>query len=506
MSNEILALKYRPKFFREVVGQDKVVKTIQNSIKLDKVHNAYLFSGTRGMGKTTIARLFAKSLLCDEGINEEPCGKCSSCQEIDETNHIDLIEIDAASRTKVEDTRNLMENVLYAPSKSRFKVYLIDEVHMLSTKSFNALLKTIEEPPSHVKFLLATTESEKLPDTILSRCLHFRLDSASHTLITEHLKNILHNENITHDSDSLDIIAKNSFGSIRDSLSILERCVSFCKENISSDKVASLLGDVDTEVINEIYSNLESRNRKQLVELIDNLDEGTDFLLIIDQLIKKYFQETITEVSSKRESANSTSIEDIQLAYQILVSSKKDYPYAPSKKDYLIMILLRIVIFASESEDNIKDNGNIEIESEDIENTDDPINHNASLSEIDWIDMIENLELSGLLQHLANHSVLVSNPDGLTYSLKINQHKKDVYPQTCIDDLTSKIENHLSLTSKIIVLYEDELDTPMNINQKNNEIDINERYNKIKDDPDIKKIKKIFNAEVKKDSIKKIIE
>ncbi len=506
MSNEILALKYRPKFFREVVGQDKVVKTIQNSIKLDKVHNAYLFSGTRGMGKTTIARLFAKSLLCNEGVHEEPCGKCSSCQEIDNTNHIDLIEIDAASRTKVEDTRNLMENVLYAPSKSRFKVYLIDEVHMLSTKSFNALLKTIEEPPNHVKFLLATTESEKLPDTILSRCLHFRLDSASHILITDHLKNILQKENITHDGDSLNIIAKNSFGSIRDSLSILERCISFCKEDISRDKVASLLGDVDTNVINEIYLYLESKSRKQLVALIDKLDEGTDFLLIIDQLIKKYFDETINEVSNKKENINKTSIEDIQLAYQILVSSKKDYPYAPCKKDYLIMILLRIVIFASESEKNVNIDRNIKIDNDGINNTKAQVNHDASLSEIDWINMIKDLKLTGLLEHLANHSVLVNNPDGVTHTLKINQLKKDVYPQTCIDDLTSKIMNHLSLTSKINIIYEDKLDTPMNINQKNNEIDINDRYNKVKDDPDVKKIKRIFNAEVEKNSIKKIIE
>ena len=506
MSNEILALKYRPKFFREVVGQDKVVKTIQNSIKLDKVHNAYLFSGTRGMGKTTIARLFAKSLLCNEGIHEEPCGKCSSCQEIDNTNHIDLIEIDAASRTKVEDTRNLMENVLYAPSKSRFKVYLIDEVHMLSTKSFNALLKTIEEPPNHVKFLLATTESEKLPDTILSRCLHFRLDSASHTLITDHLKKVLQKENITHDGDSLNIIAKNSFGSIRDSLSILERCISFCKEDISREKVASLLGDVDTNVINEIYLYLESKSRKQLVELIDKLDESTDFLLIIDQLIKKYFDETINEVSNKKENINRTSIEDIQLAYQILVSSKKDYPYAPCKKDYLIMILLRIVIFASESEKNVNVDRNIKIDNDSINNTNALVDHDASLSEIDWINMIKDLKLTGLLEHLANHSVLVNNPDGVTHTLKINQLKKDVYPQTCIDDLTSKIMNHLSLTSKINIIYEDKLDTPMNINQKNNEIDINDRYDKVKDDPDVKKIKRIFNAEVEKGSIKKIIE
>ena len=377
---------------------------------------------------------------------------------------------------------------------------------MLSTKSFNALLKTIEEPPNHVKFLLATTESEKLPDTILSRCLHFRLDSASHTLITDHLKNVLQKENITHDGDSLNIIAKNSFGSIRDSLSILERCISFCKEDISRDKVASLLGDVDTNVINEIYLYLESKSRKQLVELIDKLDESTDFLLIIDQLIKKYFDETINEVSNKKENINRTSIEDIQLAYQILVSSKKDYPYAPCKKDYLIMILLRIVIFASESEKNVNVDRNIKIDNDSINNTNALVDHDASLSEIDWINMIKDLKLTGLLEHLANHSVLVNNPDGVTHTLKINQLKKDVYPQTCIDDLTSKIMNHLSLTSKINIIYEDKLDTPMNINQKNNEIDINDRYDKVKDDPDVKKIKRIFNAEVEKGSIKKIIE
>ena len=510
MSNEILALKYRPKFFREVVGQDKVVKTIQNSINLGKVHNAYLFSGTRGMGKTTIARLFAKSLLCDEGVHEEPCGECSSCKEINNINHIDLIEIDAASRTKVEDTRTLMENVLYAPSKSRYKIYLIDEVHMLSTKSFNALLKTIEEPPQHVKFLLATTESEKLPDTILSRCLHFRLESATNSLITEHLRHILHNEKITYDDDSLEIIAKNSFGSIRDSLSILERCVSFCKEDITKDKVVSLLGDVDSDIIKEIYSNLESKNRKKLVQLIDNLDEGTDFLLIIDQLIKKYFEETVRELSDTEKSKNTISKEDMQLAYQILVSSKQDYSYAPCKKDYLIMILLRIVIFSSESDENmlIESNveSNVESKNKDLKKSETKVNQDYLSSEIDWVNMIDKIDLSGLLEHLANHSVLTNDPGGEGYTLRISKLKKDVYPQTCIDDLTLKISNYLSLTSKISITYEDDLNTPININKKNNEIDINDRYNKIQDDPDIKKIKKIFNAEVKKDSIKKIIE
>ena len=194
--NKILALKYRPKLFDEVIGQDFCVQSLSNSIKLNKLHNAYLFSGTRGVGKTTIARIFAKSLLCEKGISESPCGKCESCLGIDSNNNLDLIEIDAASRTKVEDTRVLMENVQYAPTSSRFKIYLIDEVHMLSTKSFNALLKTIEEPPDHVKFLLATTEPDKLPETVISRCLHFKLETITINILQHYISRKLSRKRI----------------------------------------------------------------------------------------------------------------------------------------------------------------------------------------------------------------------------------------------------------------------------------------------------------------------
>ena len=207
MNDKILALKYRPHFFDEVVGQEFCVQSLSNSINLNKLHNAYLFSGTRGVGKTTIARIFAKSLLCKEGISATPCGKCDSCLGIDNNNNLDLIEIDAASRTKVEDTRTLMENVQYAPTSSRFKIYLIDEVHMLSTKSFNALLKTIEEPPEHVKFLLATTEPDKLPETVISRCLHFKLEPITKEELTDHIKKVLKSENINFESDVPEIIA-----------------------------------------------------------------------------------------------------------------------------------------------------------------------------------------------------------------------------------------------------------------------------------------------------------
>ena len=266
MNIDVLALKYRPKSFEEVTGQELVIETLANSINLNKIHNAYLFSGTRGMGKTTIARLFAKSLLCETSITSEPCGKCSACTEIDDGNHLDLIEIDAASRTKVEDTRSLMDNVQYAPSSSRFKVYLIDEVHMLSTKSFNALLKTIEEPPSHVKFLMATTEPEKLPDTILSRCLHFKLASATTNIITNHLEKILNAEKIKYDISALDTIAKNANGSIRDSLSILEQCISFCNGDLEASKVKSFLGEVDVSIIQNIITSIANKeDRKSVV-------------------------------------------------------------------------------------------------------------------------------------------------------------------------------------------------------------------------------------------------
>ena len=262
MKNKILALKYRPHFFNEVVGQDFCVQSLSNSINLNKIHNAYLFSGTRGVGKTTIARIFAKSLLCKEGISETPCGKCDSCLEIDNNNNLDLIEIDAASRTKVEDTRILMENVQYAPTSSRFKIYLIDEVHMLSTKSFNALLKTIEEPPEHVKFLLATTDPDKLPETIISRCLHYKLESISISSLSNHITNILSKENIPSDNDVPELIANSARGSARDSMSILEQCISYGNGELKKADIIDLLGVIDHSIVDDIILNLLNNSIK----------------------------------------------------------------------------------------------------------------------------------------------------------------------------------------------------------------------------------------------------
>ena len=540
MNIDVLALKYRPRFFKEVTGQDLVIETLANSINLNKIHNAYLFSGTRGMGKTTIARLFAKSLLCETSITSQPCGKCSACTEIDNGNHLDLIEIDAASRTKVEDTRSLMDNVQYAPSSSRFKVYLIDEVHMLSTKSFNALLKTIEEPPSHVKFLMATTEPEKLPDTILSRCLHFKLASATSNIITKHLENILKMENIKYDMDSLDAIAKNANGSIRDSLSILEQCIAYCNGNLDSIKIKSFLGEVDDSVIQNIITSIADKDSINLIKTIEALNVHSDYKKITDTIMHIFYELTLMHIHENNLSSDHIGNkfykeifmrfkpEDLQLFYQIAVSSKKDYVNSVSKKDHFTMIMLRMIIFSNENspssgkivsrKENEKNLSSKKIVSHEKEvktldeedrkspPKDEDIEKNIDQSsEEKWLDTINSLSLTGLTLHLAKHSVLemidISNP-----VLYINEDKKDIYPKLCVNDLLDKIKSHFKLSKKISIDYKVGLSTPIVIESLKNESELNERYEKVKDDPDINKIQKLFGANINKETIKKIIE
>ena len=525
MNIDVLALKYRPKSFEEVTGQELVIETLANSINLNKIHNAYLFSGTRGMGKTTIARLFAKSLLCETSITSEPCGKCSACTEIDDGNHLDLIEIDAASRTKVEDTRSLMDNVQYAPSSSRFKVYLIDEVHMLSTKSFNALLKTIEEPPSHVKFLMATTEPEKLPDTILSRCLHFKLASATTNIITNHLENILNAEKIKYDISALDTIAKNANGSIRDSLSILEQCISFCNGDLEASKVKSFLGEVDVSIIQNIITSIANKDGPSLVKVIEELNIHSNYEKVTDTIMHIFYELTLAHIDNNNLSPENVNhdfykdiltkikLEDLQLFYQIAISSKKDYHNAVSKKDHFTMIMLRMIIFTNETEsssinmltpkklDKVSNKSDKTIASE-------PKIINQSIDntrEEEWFSTINSLSLSGLALHLAKHSVLdvseLNNP-----ILYINEGKKDIYPSLCVNDLLDKIKGHYSLSANINIEYKAGLSTPIVMESLENESMLNEKYEKVKDDPDVTKLQKLFGANINKESIKKIIE
>ena len=527
MSSDVLALKYRPKFFNEVTGQDLVIETLSNSITLNKLHNAYLFSGTRGMGKTTIARLLAKSLLCKEGITAEPCGKCSTCLEIDAGNHLDLIEIDAASRTKVEDTRTLMDNVQYSPSSSRYKVYLIDEVHMLSTKSFNALLKTIEEPPEHVKFLMATTEPEKLPETVLSRCLHFKLVPATNNIIIEHLKNILKSENIEHDIESLESISNTANSSIRDSLSILEQCISFCNGKLEYSKVKLLLGEIDFKLIQNIVIHVSEKDAESLINNIEKIKEDSDFEKITDVIINIFYKITLLKIKPDSINADDVNydfyksisqnieLEDLQLYYQIAISSKKDYKFSQNKKDHFSMTFLRMVLFTG----NAKDNSGLEKENkinlsngtssteklvkESTGKADKDVKESNYLDDNSWAETIHKLSISGLTLHLANHS-LFSKTNKDEPVLKISEDKRDIYPKTCISDLINKIKMHFSINSNIEVSYEKDLLTPTTTEEIQQQNQLNDVYKSVKDDPSVNKIQKIFNADIKKESIKKI--
>src|SRR3954468_15951186 len=285
MSYQVLARKWRPRSFREMVGQTHVLKALINALDSQRLHHAYLFTGTRGVGKTTIARIIAKCLNCETGITSTPCGEGSVCREIDEGRFVDLIEVDAASRTKVEDTRELLENVQYAPSRGRFKVYLIDEVHMLSTHSFNALLKTLEEPPPHVKFLLATTDPQRLPVTVLSRCLQFNLKRLPVALISEHMAKVLDAEKISYDVPALRLVAQAADGSMRDALSLLDQLIAFGGGNGEEAAARGMLGTIDRDHVTHLARALATGDAGKVLEAARTLEEfSPDYGQVLDDL------------------------------------------------------------------------------------------------------------------------------------------------------------------------------------------------------------------------------
>lgn len=357
MSYQVLARKWRPRQFSELVGQQHVKTALANALSSARLHHAYLFTGTRGVGKTTIARIFAKSLNCETGITATPCGQCSTCLEIDAGNYVDLMEIDAASRTKVEDTRDLLDNVQYAPSRGRYKVYLIDEVHMLSRHSFNALLKTLEEPPPHVKFLLATTDPQKLPVTVLSRCLQFSLKALTVGQIQQHLATVLTAEQLPFDESALQLLAKAAKGSLRDSLSLTDQAIALGNGEVRLQPVREMLGLLDTSWAVQLLQSLLTTDLAALQHSLQQLlSQQADYLQVLDDVLSllhlialSQLQPALAEHSdypdAVRQFAASQSPEAIQLYYQLLLSGKKDLPYAPEPAIGLEMALLRTLAF-----------------------------------------------------------------------------------------------------------------------------------------------------------------
>ncbi len=364
MSYIVLARKWRPKKFAEMVGQEHVLQALEHALDSGKVHHAFLFTGTRGVGKTTVARILAKSLNCETGVSANPCGVCSACREIDEGRFVDLIEVDAASRTKVDDTRELLDNVQYAPTRGRYKVYLIDEVHMLSNSSFNALLKTLEEPPPHVKFLLATTDPQKLPATVLSRCLQFSLKRLPASLIGERLKFIAGAENLAYEPAALALLARAADGSMRDALSLLDQLIAFGGGSLSESHARSVLGTIDRGHVARIVEALGRADGAGLLAQVAELDrDAPDYdraLVEISALLQRLaIVQMVPDAATQDEEydadelarlAQALAPEDVQLYYQIALGGRRDLAMAPEPRRGFEMTLLRMLAFRPESE------------------------------------------------------------------------------------------------------------------------------------------------------------
>jgi DNA polymerase-3 subunit gamma/tau len=363
MSYIVLARKWRPRRFAEMVGQEHVLKALTNSLDSGKIHHAFLFTGTRGVGKTTIARILAKSLNCETGVGANPCGVCSACREIDEGRFVDLIEVDAASRTKVDDTRELLDNVQYAPTRGRYKVYLIDEVHMLSNHSFNALLKTLEEPPPHVKFLLATTDPQKLPVTVLSRCLQFSLKRLSANLIGERLKFIAAAEKLDYQPAALALLARAAEGSMRDALSLLDQLIAFGGAGLTEADARAMLGTIDRGHVAQIAEALSRGDGAALMARVAELDrDAPDYdraLVELAALLQRLAIVQIVPDAAADDAefdreilarlANAMGPEDVQLYYQIALAGRRDLPMAPDPRLGFEMTLLRMLAFRPEA-------------------------------------------------------------------------------------------------------------------------------------------------------------
>lgn len=364
MSYEVLARKLRPSDFSALVGQEHVVKALSHALDSGRLHHAYLFTGTRGVGKTTIARILAKSLNCEQGVSSSPCEQCSICQEVKENRFIDLIEVDAASRTGVDDTRELLENAQYMPSRGRYKVYLIDEVHMLSIASFNALLKTLEEPPEHVKFLLATTDPKKVPVTVLSRCLQFQLKNLSAQMIADYLAKVLVTEQIEFETAGLDVIAKNAQGSMRDALSLTDQTIAYGQGKLTHRDVVAMLGVVGRDEVAALLDAVAAGSAAQAMDISAQLAErNSDFADVLRGVLEELHAQAVQAALGESESL--FAVDELQLYYQIALVGLRDLDIAPDPRNGFEMTILRMLAFAPKPDSSVpprtsqKDDGRV---------------------------------------------------------------------------------------------------------------------------------------------------
>jgi DNA polymerase III subunit gamma/tau len=516
MSYLALARKWRPRSFAELVGQEHVRQALGNALSQGRVHHAFLFTGTRGVGKTTIARILSKCLNCETGVTATPCGICAACREIDEGRFVDLIEVDAASRTKVDDTRELLENVQYAPTRGRYKVYLVDEVHMLSTHSFNALLKTLEEPPPHVKFLLATTDPQKLPVTVLSRCLQFNLKRLPVTLIAERLDKVLDAEQIPHDAAAVKLVAQAADGSMRDALSLTDQLIAFGGGKVEEGAARGMLGTIDRDHVARLGRALVDGDARKLLETARSLEEfSPDYGQVLDdlaalltrvavlQLVSNYEGDELFDPMLLKELAAAISAEDVQLYYQTAILGRRDLGFAPDPRTGFEMTLVRMLAFRPAGAGQGAGSGGTRATAGSAAPAVAAIVRPASAGPIDpvqWARVIGDLDITGAARQLAANCSLIEHR-GNVVKLGIDPKVPRSPPQ--VERLTQALARYLGGPVKIEFVEGVEIpETPtQNVERRSAEA-LDAARRSLEDDPTARELKTRFGATLHPESVR----
>jgi len=523
MSYTALARKWRPRSFAEMTGQEHVLQALGNALDSGRLHHAFLFAGTRGVGKTTVARILAKCLNCERGVSRNPCGECASCREIDSGRSVDLIEVDAASRTKVDDTRELLDNVQYAPTRSRFKIYLIDEVHMLSTHSFNALLKTLEEPPPHVKFLLATTDPQKLPVTVLSRCLQFNLKRLSVGLIAARLKQILEAEQIPFEVPALQLLARAGDGSLRDALSLLDQLLAFGNGQADEAAARAMLGTVDRDQVTRIAALLAAGDSAALFAYVESLEQWSpDHGQILEQLtallervalrqaLPDYAGDELHPPELLADLAGKLGAEDVQLFYQIGILGRRDLPLAPDPQSGFRMTLLRMLAFRPGAASNptstptptprrtAADTGAAPVAAP---ATDKPTAAGADRG-ANWSELVASLDLQGAARQLAAHCVLLERQGNL-FRLALDPRSSVVRTPAQEEKLAQALSRHFGTDLRVQIEVRQEVaESPAREKQRLDEQRQSEARSAFAADAGVQAIQRRFSATIHSESVR----
>jgi DNA polymerase III subunit gamma/tau len=529
----VLARKWRPKTFAQLAGQEHVVRALTNALTQNRLHHAYLFTGTRGVGKTTIARIFAKSLNCVNGITPTPCGECSACKEIDSGRFVDLIELDAASNTQVDNMRELLESAVYVPSSGRFKVYIIDEVHMLSKSAFNAMLKTLEEPPEHVKFILATTDPQKIPVTVLSRCLQFNLKQLPPGLIGSHLQYVLEQEQIAFDSGAIALIARAAQGSMRDALSLMDQAIAFSAGKVEEAAVRSMLGAIDQGYLFDLLAALHEQNGGALLEIADNmaarsvafdgaLQELATLLhrIALVQTLPQAIAEDEPDRARLMELAQAFTAEDLQLYYQIAIHGRDEIDLAPDEYAGFSMTMLRMLAFApartpvTRALPAVTASGVVSVSAA----KGDAFSAKAGQMQVisnavreatsgnpDWNVLLTHLNVQGMAQQLAKHCVLQSLADEQLTLCLSQEHKHLQANKAAIEKLQAALSDYFAKPMKLnIVLGKIETATPAVIEHQDKQFKQQQASDSIARDSFVREAQAELGATLVPESIKPI--